>query len=170
MNVHRVTLLKTVVHVLVNAAIQGYEASYKEERLGILLGRTHKNIAIVEHATLYRGGDRTRSEAAVDCDRFTRRVLEISAKRQMRFLGTFHTHNEIAGRLSSRMSVADRTHLCEDPPHLVELIVAVWGSNHSSRPTQRYLQGHLGGYRFRIAGYQMYSPYNLIPVYSDDAA
>src|SRR6266576_2132425 len=73
MNLQRVTLVENVIYVLVNAAIQGYEASYKEERLGILLGRTHKNIAIVEHATLYRGGDRTRSEAAVDCDRFKTR-------------------------------------------------------------------------------------------------
>jgi len=170
MKLQRVTLVENVTHVLVNAAIQGYEASYKEERLGILLGRTHKDIAIVEYATLYRGGRRTRSEAAVDCDRFTRRVRELSAKTQLRYLGSFHTHNEIGGTLSSRLSVADRTHLCEDPPSLVELIVLVWGSDHPSRPTQRYLQGHVGGYRFRIAGYQMYPPYNLIPVYSRDAA
>ena len=170
MKLQRVTLLESVIHVLINAAVDGYEASYKEERLGILLGRTDKNIGIVEHATLYRGGHRTRSEAGVDCDRFTRRVHDLVEKHQLQFLGTFHTHNEIAGRLSSRMSLADRNHLCEDPPHLVELIALVWASNHASRPTQRYIQGQVGGYRFRIAGYQMYPPYSLIPVYTRDAS
>ncbi len=169
MNLDRVTLSNDVVYVLVNAAIQGYEASYKQERLGILLGRVHQNGAFVEHATPYRGGDRTRSAAVVNGDRFTRRVRQLSTKHNSLFLGTFHTHNEIAGTLSSAMSLEDRNHLCEDPPHLVELIVAVWGSAQPSRPTQRYLQGDVGSYRFRIAGYQMYPPYNLIPVYSHDA-
>jgi hypothetical protein len=168
MTPNRVTLSNNVAYVLVNAAIQGYEASYKQERLGILLGRIQRNVAIVERATLYRGGDRTRSAAIVNGDRFTKRVRQLSTKHDSLFLGTFHTHNEIGGTISSAMSLEDRNHLCENPPHLVELIVAVWRSDLSSRPTQRYLQGDVGGYRFRIAGYQMYSPYNLIPVYSQD--
>jgi len=169
MNLNSVTLSKDVVYVLVGAAIQGYETSYKQERLGILLGRVHRNAAVVEHATLYRGGYRTRSAANVNADRFTRRVRQLSTKHKSVFLGTFHTHNEIGGTLSPAMSLEDRNHLCDDPPHLVELIVAVWGSDQTSHPTRRYLQGDVGGYRFRIAGYQMYSPFNLIPVYSRDA-
>jgi hypothetical protein len=167
-NIHRVRLSEKITDVLVNTAAQGYKAAYKQERLGILLGRINRNSAVVEHAIIYRGGSRTRSGAGVDCERFTRRVRELSAKHRALFLGTFHSHIEIAGRVNAKMSVSDRVPFCDDPPHLVEVIVAVWGSDLCTHRTQRYVQGHVDGYRFRIAGYQMYSPYKLLPVYSDE--
>jgi proteasome lid subunit RPN8/RPN11 len=169
MDLTHVVLSKGIHLVLVDAAIQGYEARYKEERLGILLGAIQGEAAVVKRAILYRGGKRTRTEASVNPDRFTRRVQELSRKYKSDFLGTFHTHNEIAGTISSALSIADRDHLCSDPPHQVELIVAVWGAASPSRQSQRYIQGDLNGYRFRIASYQMCSPFRLIPVYSADA-
>jgi hypothetical protein len=96
-------------------------------------------------------------------------VKELSRKHKSDFLGTFHTHNEVAGTISSALSIEDRDHLCDDPPHAVELIVAIWRSDSPSRQSQRYIQGDLNGYRFRIAGYQMCSPFRLIPVSSNDA-
>lgn len=160
----RVILNTGVADVLANAAVRGYEAPYKQERLGILLGRFHRDVGIVDRAVLYRGGDRTRTEASVDPDYFSRRVRQLMRDYNSQFIGTFHSHVEIAATITSALSMADRTHLCEDPPHVIELIVAIWGSNQPSRPTQRYVQGEYRGYRFRIAGYQMFSPYQLIPV------
>ena len=110
-----------------------------------------------------------RMGASVNPDRFTRRVQDLCRKHKFDFLDTFHTHNEIAGTISSALSIADRDHLCSDPPHQVELIVAVWGAESPSRQSQWYLQGVFNGYRFRIAAYQMCSPFRLIPVFSADA-
>ena len=165
----RIILLTGVGSILIEAAIQGYEAAYKEERLGILLGKLQNNIAVVKYAKVYRGGDRSRTRADVNPVKFAQRVRELSRKHKSRFLGTFHTHNEVAGTISSAMSIEDRDHLCFDPPHIVELIIAVWRYDVPSRQSQRYIQGDVNGYRFRIAGYEMCSPFSLIPIFSDDA-
>jgi hypothetical protein len=165
MNLNRIEISDAVGSVLVRAAIQGYESLYKQERLGVLLGSIKRDIAVVKHATLYRGGNRTRTAADVDTTRFSRRVRELCRTHGSEFLGTFHTHNEIGGTISSALSIEDRDPLCSDPPHSVELIVAIWGSKSPSRKGQRYIQIDVNGYRLRISGYQMYSPFNLIPVY-----
>ena len=165
----RVVILKGVISILINAAIQGYEATYKEERLGILLGRFQNNAVIVKHAIVYRGGERKRTSAIVDSVQFTKRVRELSQRHKADFLGTFHTHNEVAGTITSALSIEDRDHLCDDPPGVVELIIAILRSDSPSRQSQRYIQGDVNGYRFRIAGYQMCSPFCLIPVSTNDA-
>ncbi len=159
-----IVLSKGVGHTLINAAIQGYEAEYKQERLGILLGQIQADTAVVEYAQLYRGGERTRSAAIVNRNQFIRRVKKLSQEYGSEFLGTFHTHNEIAGTISSALSPEDRAHLCLDPPHIFDLIVAVWRSDSPPRQSQRYLQIKFDRYRIRIVGYQMCSPFRLIPV------
>lgn len=165
-----VVLTDGVASVLINAAVQGYEARHKEERLGILLGRLQRDIVTVTLAKVYRGGMRKRTSADVDPERFTRRVRALTREHVATFLGTFHTHNEVAGTITSALSIADRDHLSHDPPHLVELIVAVWRSDYPPLKSQRYIQGTTGRYRFRIAAYQMYSPFKLIPVISKGAS
>ena len=167
----RIVISKGIVSVLINAAIQGYEAAYKEERLGILLGKLKNNTAIVTYAKVYGGGgERKRTRATVNSERFAQRVRELSKKHKSDFFVTFHTHNEVVGTISSALSIEDRDHLCCDPPHRVELIVAIWRSNSPSRQSQRYIQGGVNGYRFRIAGYQMCSPFRLILVSSNEAS
>jgi hypothetical protein len=169
MNPTHVVLSKGVLVVLERAAIQGYEARYKEERLGILLGRVQGKTVVVKHAIIYRGGERTRTAADVNPDRLTQRVRELSRKHKSEFLGTFHTHNEVARTITSALSKEDRDHLCSDPPHQVELIIAIWESNSPARQGKRYIQLDVDGYRLRVAAYQMCSPFRLIKVFSDDA-
>jgi proteasome lid subunit RPN8/RPN11 len=169
MKPERVILSKGVVYILVKAAIRGYEARYKEERLGILLGKFQNKVATVKYAKVYRGGARSRTSAGVNPAPFAKRVQELCRRHKSEFLGTFHTHNEVALSISSALSIEDRDHLCSDPPSIVELIIAVWASDSPSYKSKRYLQGESDGYRFRIAGYQMCSPFRLIPVFSDDA-
>lgn len=165
MNLKHVLISNVVGTVLVNAAIEGYEAAYKEERLGILLGSTQDNVAVVKYARVYRGGYRTRTGAYVNPANFARRVRELSGKHGAEFLGTFHTHNEVAGSISSALSREDRDHLCHDPPHTLELIVAIWRSDSPLREGKQYIQVEAGRYRCRIAGYETCPPFSLIPVY-----
>ncbi len=164
-----VSLAPGVAEIIVSAAIQGYEARYKEERLGILLGNVQSDTAVVKKAVIYRGGIRGRTLADVNPEYFTKRVRDLCRKHRATFLGTFHTHNEISGTISSSMSAADRDHLCYDPPHIVELIAAVWVSDIPPSPGERYLQISSNGYRIRISGYQMFPPNRFIKVFSDDA-
>jgi hypothetical protein len=83
MNVDNILISNAVGVVLIDAAIQGYESAYKEERLGILLGTVDGNAAAVKRAKIYLGGDRTRAAADVNTNRFSQRVRELSKKSQI---------------------------------------------------------------------------------------
>ncbi len=164
--VHRIFLSESATEVIVRAAIQGYESPYKEERLGILLGQFSQGLAQVETAVIYQGGSRTRTEASVDPLKFEKRVCALQDDLGLRFLGSFHTHNEIAGSISSALSQADKIPLCENPPSLIELIAAIWASDGRVQASRLYLQGSVEGYRFRVAGYGYQQGFPCLPVFS----
>jgi proteasome lid subunit RPN8/RPN11 len=164
--VHSISLSGSATDVIIHAAIQGYEAPYKEERLGILLGQSFQGIARVERAIIYQGGSRTRTEASVDPHQFKKRVSALQNDLGLVFLGSFHTHNEIADSISSAPSQADKIPLCENPPSLVELIAAIWASNGRVQPSQMYLQCGMAGYRIRMAGYGYQQGFPCLPVSS----
>ena len=168
--IHRISLSGSAINEIVRVAIQGYEAPYKEERLGILLGRFFRGIAQVEQAIIYGGGKRTRSEATVDPHKFERRVNDLQHEMGLSFLGSFHTHNEIASTISSTLSQADKTPLCENLPALIEVIAAIWVSNGPLRQAQSYLQMSTDdGYRVRMAGYGCQQGFECLPVWHASA-
>jgi hypothetical protein len=70
--------LRRCRHILIDAAIQGYQAAHKEGRLGTLLGRVQGNTAIVEHARLYRAANGPARRPIVNTDEFARRVRQLS--------------------------------------------------------------------------------------------
>ena len=160
----RIAIADAVRPVVLDAAIQGYEALHKEERLGFLFGRIEGHTAVALRAVLYRGGSRTRVCATVDPDRYARRVDELRERFRLRFLGGFHTHNEVAGRFSSEASREDRRPITDRYPPLIEVIVAIWASRGEARPASRYLTGKIDDYRFRLAGYAYEPKFRLIPV------
>jgi len=162
----RITLSEGATDTIINAAVRGYEARYKEERLGILLGRVYQGIVLVKRAVVYRGGKRTRTSASVDPYQFERRVYALQAESGLDFLGSFHTHNEVSGSISSALSQADKTPICDDPPSLVEIIAAIWASNGSVRPSRYYFQGGSDEYRYRLSGYDYQQGFRILPVYS----
>jgi hypothetical protein len=164
--INRISLSEAATHTVLRAAIQGYEAPYKEERLGILLGRVAQGNAQVRQAILYRGGTRTRSAATIDSLRFKKRVEELQRNLRLNFLGSFHTHNEIAGTISSAMSAADKEPLCEDLPPHIEIIATIWAGDGRTQTTRRYLQISHNGYRVRVAGYACQQRFAGVPVYS----
>ena len=100
----RITLSEGATDTIIDAAIQGYEARYKEERLGILLGHVYDGIALVKRAVVYRGGKRPRISASVDPYKFEQRVNALREESGLSFLGSFHTHNEVNGSISSALS------------------------------------------------------------------
>jgi hypothetical protein len=85
------------------------------------------------------------------------------------FLGSFHTHNEVNGSISSALSRDDKKTLCDDPPSLIEIIAAIWASDASVRPSNYYLQGGRSGYRYRMAGYDYRQDFRILPVFSETA-
>jgi hypothetical protein len=166
----RILLSASATQQIIGAATRGYEAPYKEERLGILLGRVSRSIAGVEQAIVYRGGSRTITEAAVDPIRFECRVHDLQTKLGLRFLGSFHTHNEIAGTISSSLSQEDKNPLCENLDSLIEVVAAIWAGNASRRQSQYYLQVATdAGYRIRVAGYSCRQGFQCLPVFARGA-
>jgi hypothetical protein len=69
-----VTLSEVATAQIVSAGIRGYKSRYKKERLGILLGRVSRGVALVEQAVVYDGGQLWRTASFVDPYKFARRV------------------------------------------------------------------------------------------------
>jgi hypothetical protein len=150
------------------AAVRGYEARYKEERLGILLGNISDGIARVEQAIVYRGGVRTRTMADIgDSLKYERRVRALQKETGWNYLGGFHTHNEVAGSHSSAPSQEDKTPLCDNLKAYIELIASIRATDSPMRSSQRYLKLDYGPYQCRVAAYGYLQGFRFIPVYSD---
>lgn len=166
-DVDQAKLARAAADAIARAAQLGYDAHHKEERVGILLGRRRGRCVQVEKAITYRGGNRTRTAAEMDADRFAARVRALQKKHRMQFIGAFHTHNEVGGRISSALSPEDRVPLCDDPQPSVELVALVWASDTPLRRSLKYLQVRLADvpYRIRIAGYQRGGGFPLVPTY-----
>jgi hypothetical protein len=165
--IYQIFLSARATQQIVGAATRGYEAPYKEERLGILFGRVAGGIARVQETVIYRGGSRTRTEATVDPYRFERRVNDLQNELKLGFLGSFHTHNEVASTISSSLSQADKAPLNDNLHALVEVVAAIWVGSRSVRQAQYYLQlSTSDGYRIRVAGYACQQGFKCLPVFS----
>jgi hypothetical protein len=162
----RITLSEVATDQIVSAAIRGYKSRYKKERIGILLGRVSRSVALVEQVVVYDGGPGTRTSAFVDPCKFEQRVNFLREESGLDFLGSFHTHVEVNSSISSVPSPSDKIPLCDDPPSFIEIIAAIWASDASVLPSNCYLQGGRGGYRYRIVGYDYRQDFRLLPVFS----
>ena len=162
-DIKEVILARNAADAIVEATTSGYEARYKREKLGLLLGRKIGSRVEVARAVLYRGGRRTRTAIEVDAGRIARRIRELEKRHKSRYMGAFHTHNEVAGSISSALSREDRIPLCDDPAPQVELVASVWVSDAPLRQSQYYLQIRDGRYRIRIVGRQWGRGFPLLP-------
>ena len=106
--ISNVVLSKRALETIVKAAKEGYLKPYKQERLGILLGRLKKDTIFVSNAFLQRGGKYTRTSAMVLESQIDRHIKQMVSRYHLRFLGSFHTHNEVAKTTSSALSKDDR--------------------------------------------------------------
>jgi hypothetical protein len=57
----------------------------------------------------------------------------------------------------------------QDVEVLPEIIAAIWASDASVQPSNCYLQGERGGYRYRMAGYDYRQGFCILPGFSEAA-
>lgn len=149
------------VRELCRLARNGYDTPMKRETYGFLYGTlTRQGRLIIRRSCYYRGGTKTRTGvvfkdwAAVR--RVARRRTELARKMRLRFIGSFHSHVEIAGAVFRGISDEDRESFQNDPMATLELIVFVWkGSSRGIARSDRDIVGFepATGYRYRIRCY-----------------
>lgn len=160
-----VILSKRSVRQIVSSAVNGYERPYKQERIGVLLGRILDDVVMVVQAVQYNQGVRKRTFAEIDVNKYFMRVHSLASQKRLMYLGGYHTHNEIAGRISSSMSAEDKEPLISIPIQIIELIATIWTSNQPLQSSKHYLQVRRGIYRIRIAARLFCHGYPTIPIF-----
>jgi hypothetical protein len=164
MKVSRVKLSEQAALGIIQAAIRGYEAPYKEERLGILLGRAGRGEAAVDLAKAYKARQRTRTFVEVDGPSMDRAVGRLARRHRRRYLGTYHTHPEVANGIILALSADDKMPLCPSYEQFIEVIATIWASDQPARQSRYYYQLKIGDYRIRIAAYRFGGDFTILPV------
>ncbi|MFO7638021.1 MAG: hypothetical protein R6X14_01765 [bacterium] len=155
-----VLILRPVMVELCRLARDGYETPRKREAFGFLYGRLSRQGKLeVRKAISYRGGRRTRSGVCFDnpaaiLRAFHRRWL-IARTLGMRFLGGFHSHVEIAGRVSCGLSREDLRSFRSDFEAGLEALVMVWagGRRDAGGPNVISIYEESTGYSYRLRVY-----------------
>jgi hypothetical protein len=163
-DISNIVLSKRALETIVKAAKGGYLKPYKEERLGILLGSLKKDTLFVSNAFLHRGGKYTRTSSMVLESQIDKHIKLMVSKCRLRFLGSFHTHNEVAKTTSSTLSKDDRNPISDTYPPLIEIIAAIRVSDGPLRQSKYYGQVKDGRYRIRIAAYVFGDSFPIVPV------
>lgn len=142
-------------------ACEGFEAKLKRETYGFLYGTfTRERRLVVRRAVYYRGGKKTRSGVVFKdwptIIRISRRRHELAGSLRLRFLGSFHSHVEIAGEVFRGLSDEDRDSFRFDPMSVIEAIVFIWPGkgqrpSHLSSSIVGFEPGT--GYNYRIRVY-----------------
>lgn len=164
MNITKVTLSEQAALAIIQAAIRGYEAPYKEERLGILLGRAGRGEAAVDLAKAYKARQRTRTFVEVDSQSMERAIGRLTRRHHRRYLGTYHTHPEVADGITSALSADDKTPICPAYEQIIEVVATIWVSDQPARQSRYYYQLKIGEYRIRIAAYRFGGAFKILPV------
>jgi proteasome lid subunit RPN8/RPN11 len=126
---------ETVRRELMRQAKDGYESKGKEERFGFLFGcLNEENILEIKRSCSYRGGKRTRTSVNYKERPMHKRRLELAKELNMTYLGNYHCHVEIGGRISCGLSEDDRQAILEDPYAWIEILVAVFASKNKNIP------------------------------------
>lgn len=165
-NIAKVVLSKQSTAIIIKGAKDGYLSSYKEERLGILLGGVQDDTVFVNKAILFGGGIKTRMSVSVNSSSIENRIKHLALKHRLKFLGTFHTHNEVANSISSALSKEDKVPICDNCIPLIEVVATIWLSDSPLRQSKYYCQIRSDDYRIRIAAYRFGGSFPIIPASS----
>jgi len=165
-NISNAVLSKKAVAIIIKTAKDGYLAPYKQERLGILLGRLQGDTVFVSNGILFQGGIKTRTSVSVNSRSIENRIEHLSLRHRLKFLGSFHTHNEVANNISSALSEEDKVPICENYIPLIEVVATIWVSDSPLRQSQYYCQVRCDEYRIRIATYRFGGSFPIMPVSS----
>ena len=152
---------ESVVRELCRLARRGYETRHKSETFGFLYGTLGRNGRLaIRRAVYYRGGRKSRTGISFDDWSGVLRVLtrrqDLARRLRMRFLGGFHSHVEISGKVFQGLSESDRRSLRRDWMAELEAVTFVWAGN--GRKPKRSTTSVVGfepatGYNYRIRVY-----------------
>jgi len=142
-------------------ARRGYETRGKQEMFGFLFGRrTPEGHLLVRHVRYYRGGTRTMYGISLPLTESRRRRRKLARDLNLRFLGSFHSHVEIAGRITRGMSDVDRESFRSDPAAPLEAVVFIWaGLKRTLRTNPLSVVGYepSTGYHYRVRFYAKFA-------------
>ncbi len=147
------------------AAAMGYEAPYKEERIGVLLGSVRGGTAHVEAARPYRAARRTRTSVSVDPLSMARAIDRLIARHRRAYLGIYHTHPEVASGFTLSLSQEDKRPICPFCEQTIEIVATIWASNGEAGKSKYYLQGKVGDYKIRMAAYRFGEVFRILPLF-----
>ena len=139
-------------------AKRGYETVQKQEEYGFLFGALPADGHLhIKTAVPYRGGIRSRTMVDLDGATTKRRWRQLQRQLRSTFFGSYHTHVEIAGGVSARLSEIDVQQFRSDSDARIELLAVVWASNHRGLPPplSKTLAGFdpASGYQYRLKAY-----------------
>ena len=148
----KLILSKTAIDDLIEAAKKGYEAKWKKEAGGHLLGRRNGRDFYVRKAIIYNtpGGKRTSWAPNPDC--YERKGRKLEETIGLRWIGTFHSHVEVNGSSSSRPSKEDRDEH-RASPRPVEIIVNITNQGRKYSPKCLSYKLYDDGYCCDIGGF-----------------
>lgn len=160
-----ILLENDALNKMLRAAMNGYEMPYKEERLGFLFGEKINNGRMeVTDAVVYHGGNRTRTMAEYDNDKFIARGKELSAELGQKWIGCFHSHVEMNDRPSHGISPEDKYEFRELatalPDYEIEMIVSIYAAGNYTKGlaprSKSLLVNDNNDYRYLVKGYKCY--------------
>jgi len=153
--------MTSVLDLLCDHAIRGYEEPYKREVIGVLLGRVRRDRSrsiVIERAIPYRCRYRTRTKVDPHPECLRRRARALAARHGLAYLGCYHSHCEEAGSRSWALSAEDWDIFLEDGRALIEVVIGIDYAGKNARPAaggrRRNRDGTLSywrdGYYFRV--------------------
>jgi proteasome lid subunit RPN8/RPN11 len=133
-------------------AKQGYESSYKKEVGGFLLGEISNKNFMITQSIGYNTRNAGRTYWAPNEETMKRKGTALEKKTGLLWIGTYHSHPEIAGKASIRQSIEDRnSHISSNC--LIELIVRIAPVPMHSPKSCLAVQDSETGYYYTICGY-----------------
>ncbi len=156
--------LQTVTNICFEAD-EGYESSYKEERIGLLFGEIKNKVYYVKDVEPYNSKNKTRTGISFNETSLRCRAKQLAEYSGYQWIGLYHTHVEVGGTIRYGISPTDKNNFIGEG--YIELIATVWATNSQSIPIRGNfrLKGKRGNYRYLISGYlKKDGRINLIPV------
>lgn len=122
-------IFEDVIKEICYRAKGDYKKPYKKETIGLLFGEIKSNFMYIHRAIHYGAHRRTRTQASYNVQYLRKRREELSKELGLEFIGLYHSHVEIAGKRSLKLSKKDKSTFLEDEKAIIELLTVVSAGN-----------------------------------------
>lgn len=123
-----VIIHKSAISEMVLRAAENYEARGKKETIGMLFGSIKHDVVFIKRAVHYAAHRRTRSQVSYYGPYLRKRRKDLSMQMRMKYIGLYHSHVEIAGKVSWGLSDVDKSDFLEDEGAIIDLLAAISAS------------------------------------------